>query len=133
LLPIVGGVLLKQFWGPGLFKAHFRDALVSPTAHINPARLERYYDVFNSPAARNSALATLRATLDARPVVAQTGRIQARTLVIWGRSDRMYPASFGQRLAREIRGAGFEILDSGHSPQEECPAELARIIARFLK
>jgi pimeloyl-ACP methyl ester carboxylesterase len=52
--------------------------------------------------------------------------------VIWGRHDRVWPASFGQRLAREIRDSGFELLDSGHSPQEEQPREIVRIARRFL-
>jgi len=77
-------------------------------------------------------LATLRATVDTRGVVAQTTRIHAPTLVIWGRHDRVWPPSFGQRLSREIRGSGFELLDAGHSPHEERPGEIVRLVQRFL-
>ena len=57
---------------------------------------------------------------------------RAPTLVVWGRSDRMFPASFGQRLAREIAGARFDVLDAGHSPNEECPDAFVHAVSRFL-
>ena len=132
LLPFVGGLVLKQLWGRGLFRRHFQETVFGPTSSVATPRIDRYYDAFNAPAARSSALATLRATVDTRGVVAQTTRIQAPTLVVWGRHDRVWPASFGQRLSREIRGSGFELLDCGHSPQEEKPADIVRILRRFL-
>lgn len=132
LLPFVGGFMLKQLWGRGLFRRHFQGTVFGRTSSASAQRIDRYYEAFNAPAARSSALATLRASIDTRGVVAQTTRIQAPSLVIWGRHDRVWPASFGQRLAREIRGSGFELLDAGHSPQEECPAEVVRIVKRFL-
>ena len=132
LLPFVGSLVLKQLWGRGLFRRHFQETVFGPSANLPAARVDRYYEAFSSPAARGSALATLRATIDTRGVVAQTTRIQAPTLVLWGRHDRVWPASFGQRLSREIRGSGFELLDSGHSPHEERPAEIVRILLRFL-
>src|SRR5450432_4400369 len=132
LLPFVGGLMLKQLWGRGLFRRHFQETVFGPTSSVAAPRIDRYYDAFNAPAARSSALATLRATVDTRGVVAQTTRIQASKIVIWGRHDRVWPASFGQRLAREIRGSGFELLNSGHSPQEKRPVDLERSLLRFV-
>lgn len=133
LLPLVGGFAFKQLLGRTGFRALFRETMLSARASVPNERLDRYYEIFNEPAARGSALATLRATVDARSVVAQTARVSTPTLVVWGRADRLYPAGFGQRLAREVRGAGFELMDSGHSPQEERPGELAAVIRRFLR
>jgi pimeloyl-ACP methyl ester carboxylesterase len=133
LVPLFGGFVFKQLWGLSSFRAHFRDTLLLPRARIPNERIDHYYRMFNTPAARGSALATLRATVDTRAVVAQTARIQTPTLVVWGRADRVVPAGYGQRLAREIRGAGFEIVDAGHAPHEEHPTELAAIMARFLR
>jgi pimeloyl-ACP methyl ester carboxylesterase len=132
LVPILGGFAFKQLWGKSSFRAHFRETLLSARARVLNERIDHYYRMFNTPAARGSALATLRATVDTRSVVAQTSRIQTPTLVIWGRADRVVPAGHGQRLAREIRGASFELVDAGHAPQEELPAELAAILTRFL-
>jgi pimeloyl-ACP methyl ester carboxylesterase len=133
LAPLVGGFVFKQLWGRGTFRAHFRDRVLSPRARVPSEQIDHYYDLFNTPAARGSALATLRSTTDTRPLVAQTTRIQTPTLVVWGRADRIFPAALGQRLAKEIRGAGFELVDAGHAPQLECPDELSTIIARFLR
>jgi pimeloyl-ACP methyl ester carboxylesterase len=132
-VPLVGGLVFKQLWGYRNFRAYFRERVLLPGAPVPSERIEHYYRLFNTPAARGSALATLRATVDTRPVIARTSRIQTPTLVVWGRGDKVFPAALGQRLARQIRGAGFELMDSGHAPHEEQPAELAGIIARFLR
>jgi pimeloyl-ACP methyl ester carboxylesterase len=132
-LPLAGSLVFKQLLGRGLFGSYFRELFMGDPAAITNARLDAYYDAFNTPAARSSVLATLRATVDTRPVAAQTSRIQKPTLVLWGRRDRVLPASVGQRLAREIRGARFELLDTGHAPQEERPQEVTDAVRRFLR
>jgi pimeloyl-ACP methyl ester carboxylesterase len=132
-LPLAGSLVFKQLLGRRLFGAYFRELFLADGAAISNERLDVYYESFNTPAARGSALATLRATVDTRPVAAQTSRIQTRALVLWGHQDRLLPVSVGQRLAREIRGARFELLDAGHAPQEERPRELADAVRRFLR
>jgi pimeloyl-ACP methyl ester carboxylesterase len=132
-LPLAGSFVFKQLLGRGLFGAYFRELFLGDPARISNERLDYYYQSFNTPAARGSALATLRATVDTRPVAAQTSRIQKPTLVLWGRKDRLVSASVGQRLAREIQGARFELLDAGHAPQEERPQELVETVRRFLR
>ncbi len=131
-VPLVGSFVFRQLWGRTAFHAFFRERLLAAGATVPAARIDHYYDVFNTPAARGGAFATLRSTLDPRAVEARTNRVTAPTLVVWGRRDRVYPAALGQRLARRIRDAGFELLDAGHCPQEERPHEVALVIARFL-
>lgn len=133
LLPLVGSFYFRQLWGRTGFRTLFRERLLAPGASVPAERIDGYYDAFNTPAARGSALSTLRETVDTRNVEAQTSLIKARTLVLWGRADRLYPPELGQRLARQIKGAGFQLLDAGHSPHEEQSAELAFVVARFLK
>jgi pimeloyl-ACP methyl ester carboxylesterase len=133
LLPLIGGFVLKQLWGRATFRAFFRSNVLSNRPGYPLARIDRYYDKFDDPASRGSALATLRATRDTRPIEALTARVQAPTLVVWGRADRVVPARFGLRLSRAIRGAGFELMDTGHAPHEERPAEFASILGRFLR
>jgi pimeloyl-ACP methyl ester carboxylesterase len=132
LLPFLGGLIFKQMYGRGGFRRHFRDNVFSPGFAAPLDKIDRYYDVFNTPAARESAHAVLQSSRDTRPIVARIPRITAPTLVVWGRSDRMFPASFGQRLAREIAGARFDVLDAGHSPNEECPDAFVHALSRFL-
>jgi pimeloyl-ACP methyl ester carboxylesterase len=133
LLPIVGGFTFKQLWSRGVFRAFFRDRLLAPGANVDAARVDGYYRVFSEPRARASALETLRSTFDTRGVVAKTRGVRAPTLVVWGSADRIVSPRLGQKLAREIHGARFEVIDAGHALQEERPLELARSIAAFLR
>jgi pimeloyl-ACP methyl ester carboxylesterase len=133
LMPVVGGIFYKQLLGKASFRALFRDRLYGQNSQIPNSQIDTYFDCLNSPEGRGSILATLRATADTRAVLAQTVRLNVPTLVIWGRQDRFQPASIGQRLSREIRNAGFELLDAGHSPHEECPELLVPSLRRFLR
>lgn len=132
-LPLLGSLVFKQLWGRPTFRTYFREALVARQDEVSNQRIDRYYDTFNTPAARGSALATLRSLADTRSVLAASRRVQVPTLVVWGRRDRITAAGYGQRLAREIHGAGFELIDAGHSPHEEQPEPLTRAVAGFLR
>ena len=131
LAPLIGGFAFKQLWGKSAFKAYFKESYLSRDARLPSARLDSYYEVFNTPAARASALATLRATRDTRAVVAHIARISTPTLVIWGSEDTLYPAALGHRMSREIPHAGFQLVGAGHVPQEEQPSEVVEAIVRF--
>lgn len=133
LLPFVGGVLIKQLFGLRTYQRFFSEYLVSTKSQIANSRINAYFEPLGAPAARSSLLATLRATVDVRPVAADTTRLSTPTLVVWGRDDRLQRAGIGQQIARTMRGAGFEVLDSGHSPQEECPDQLVAVVRRFLR
>jgi pimeloyl-ACP methyl ester carboxylesterase len=133
LLPVVGGFVLKQFWGRGAFRAMLRSTSLPGRGGLSVEKIDRYYDSFNGPASRGSAYAALHATIDTRAVAALTARVSVPTLVVWGRSDRLFPAGLGQRLSRQLRGSGFELMDTGHSPHEERPSEFAGIVSRFLR
>lgn len=131
LAPLIGGFAFKQLWGKSAFRAYFKESYLSRDARIPSERVDHYYDTFNTPAARASALATLRATRDTRSVVAHVARVTTPTLVIWGREDSLYPAALGHRLSREIHDSGFQLLKAGHAPQEEEPRAVAEAIERF--
>jgi pimeloyl-ACP methyl ester carboxylesterase len=52
-------------------------------------------------------------------------RVTADTLLVWGRSDRVVPLAYGERLAELIRGARLEVIEEcGHSIMLEQPAAL---------
>jgi len=133
LVPILGGMIFKQLYGRGTFRAYFRDEVFRPGAEIPAQRIDDHYEFFNGPSARESAYAVLRAILDTRPVVARITRITTPTLVIWGREDRIFHASSAQRLTRELKGAKLEIMDAAHSPHEEKSREFAELVTKFLE
>lgn len=132
LLPVVGPFIFKQLYGRAMFRGYFRDNVFSPGHPLPLERIDRYYDYFNTPAARESAYAVMKSILDTRAVVARIPRVTMPTLVVWGRDDRMFRAALGQRLAREIPGARLELLDTGHAPNEERPEQFAAIVSKFL-
>jgi len=132
LWPVMGSVVFKQLYGRALFRRYFRDDIFAPGAVVPHDRIERFYDYFNTPSARESAHAVLRSMLDTRPVVARITRIRRPTLVMWGREDRMFPATFALKLSREIHDARLTLMNAGHAPHAERPHELVDVVTEFL-
>ena len=52
--------------------------------------------------------------------------------LIYDNPNAQYVIDMQQGIIDVIRGSGFELLDCGHSPQEERPTDLVRILRRFL-
>jgi pimeloyl-ACP methyl ester carboxylesterase len=60
-------------------------------------------------------------------------RITAPTLVVWGGEDAWIPVSHADRFLAAIPGARKVVLpDVGHTPEEETPDEVARLLLEFL-
>lgn len=131
--PIIGPFIFKQLYGRTMFRSYFRDDVFPRGAPLNLARIDSFYDKFNSPAARESAYATARAVLDTRTLVARLGRVRSPTLVVWGRDDKLFPCANASRLARELADARLEVMDCGHSPAEERPEQFVSIVREFLE
>jgi pimeloyl-ACP methyl ester carboxylesterase len=132
-LPILGPILFKQMYGRATFRRFFREKVYANEDTTPTDRIERMFETFNAPAAREAAYATMLSTLDTRALVASVPRVKARTLVAWGRSDRSVPVEHGRRLARELPRARFEVFDCGHSPPEEVPSAFASVAEAFLR
>jgi pimeloyl-ACP methyl ester carboxylesterase len=130
--PVIGPIFFKQIYGARLFRSHFKN-YVHGYAKVPSERVDYLYEVFNAPAAREAAYATMSAMLDTRSLVARLPRVTAPTLVTWGRHDPSNPIIHGRRLAREIRGARFDVFECGHSPVEECPRLFAEMVTSFLR
>jgi pimeloyl-ACP methyl ester carboxylesterase len=123
-VPVLGPLVFKQLYGRSLFRSRFAGSAA--------ARRERLFELFDVPAAREAAYATMCAMLDTRPLTASVPRVTAPTLVTWGRTNRTSPVDHGRRLARELRGARFEVFDCGPSPAEEVPEAFASAVTAFL-
>lgn len=69
----------------------------------------------------------VRAQLGPAGLWASAQRIQAPTLLIWGRRDRLVHHSVGRRAVRKIPGARLLVLpDCGHVAQMEAPMAVAQ-------
>lgn len=133
LWPVIGSAIFKQLYGRHLFRRYFRDEVFSRGVPFPQRRVDQLYDYFNTPSARESAYAVLRSMLDTRAVVARITRIRHPTLVVWGRDDRIFPAAFALKLSREVPHANLEIMDAGHSPHAERPAEFVAVVKEFFE
>jgi len=79
-----------------------------------------------------SYLKTLEASV-AQDRAAPVENIRARTLVITGSEDRVYPASLARAMAQRIPGAKLvEIAGCGHLSNLEQPERFNRIVRTFL-
>ena len=60
-------------------------------------------------------------------------RVQAPTLLVWGKEDRLVPPVYAEEFARRIAGARVEIVDqAGHAPHLEQPDAVAPLVRDFL-
>ena len=60
-------------------------------------------------------------------------RIQAPTLVLWGKQDRLVPVVYAQEFGSRIRGSRVEMIDqAGHLLTAEHPARVAELIESFV-
>jgi pimeloyl-ACP methyl ester carboxylesterase len=60
-------------------------------------------------------------------------RVQAPTLLVWGKDDRLVPMVYAEEFATRIAGARVEIVDqAGHAPHLEQPGTVARLVRGFL-
>jgi pimeloyl-ACP methyl ester carboxylesterase len=135
-VPVLGPLVFKQLYGRTLFRSRF-SANASGGRHggngaVARRRVDHLFELFDVPAAREAAYATMRAMLDTRPLTASVPRVSAPTLIAWGRSNWASPVDQGRRLARELGGARFEVFDCGPSPAEECPDAFASAVTDFL-
>jgi pimeloyl-ACP methyl ester carboxylesterase len=130
-LPILGPVVFKQLYGRSLFRSRFLEGAATNDGAAS-RRVDHFFDLFDVPAAREAAYATMHAMLDTRPLTASVPRVKAPTLVAWGRTNRAAPVEQGRRLARELGGARFEVFDCGRSPAEECPEAFTSAVVSFL-
>jgi pimeloyl-ACP methyl ester carboxylesterase len=60
-------------------------------------------------------------------------RISSPTLVLWGESDGVVPASYGRKISERIAGARFHtVAGAGHYPHVENPSAVVSQIRTFL-
>ncbi len=134
-LPVVGPFVFKQLWNRALFHAHFRRSVYATREGYDRAAVDRYYESFDSPEARECAwLALDRAVEDRSALQPRLRKVSTRSLVLWGASDARHPPSLGWEVAHQIPDARLELIaNAGHSPAEEQPAEVAERLAPHLE
>jgi len=98
---------------------------------VTEEMISDWWDPVPVPGTRRAALGYVRTRIAGYEGV--LGKIRAPTLVLWGKTDRLTPASEGLRLSAAIPRAQFVVLpESGHLPQEEVPKLFSNAVATFL-
>ena len=105
--------------------------LLHDRSRVTDERVNEYVAPLLRPGALVATRSLLHSPIDDR-IVAALGRIEAKTLVIWGRYDPWLPESHADRFVAAIRGARKVVVEAGHMPQEERPEEVAMLIRDFL-
>lgn len=105
--------------------------LIHDDTRVSAERIDEYTAPLLRPGALVSARSLLTSPLDER-FVPELGAIEAPTLVVWGRFDPWLPQEDADRFVSAIKGARKVTVETGHMPQEERPAEIARLVGEFL-
>lgn len=103
---------------------------------MTPERVRRYAKFMDLPGAHHSFARTAEQIVptDAAELEALLKTIAVPTLAIWGGDDKVVPLKYGYRLRSDVPGIQFKVLpETGHAPQEEQPAETARLLLEFLR
>lgn len=123
--------LMKFFLPKLLLRKNLAAAYAEPSS-LSDAEVDRYYDLLLAPGSRGATLDRMRQTVLEDPVPLLR-RIQAPTLLMWGRRDQMIPYANSADYMRELPHATLVSLPNlGHVPQEESPAESLTPLQRFL-
>ena len=116
--------MVREEWG--MASRLMSDFFVNGDSYVTPQEFAVHEALAANPP---EAYATLEAmfAVDVRP---QLSQIQAPTLVIHARDDRMVPLALGQEIAAGIRGARFVSVPGAHFP---APQEMREIFAGMVE
>jgi pimeloyl-ACP methyl ester carboxylesterase len=103
-----------------------------------PEMIDRYWELNRGPGVRDATrkrFATPWSELvaEAKKIEAALPAMTTRTLILWGREDKVVPLAAGKVFHAKIPGAQMIVYDkTGHIPQEEVPIKSAGDAAAFL-
>lgn len=132
-IPFVGRVLTAlaltsdKLVREGLEKSFFDDSKISSE------RVAQYYRPLTT---RDGQLAALRARTQAGqfPIEQDLGRVNTRTLIIWGAEDAIIPLEAGRTMNSLIKNSQLVIIENcGHLPQEENPVRVVEEVTGFIR
>ena len=111
------------------------------TGSVSEEMVDLFYELSTQPGAQNAYLSTLRSlgsinglrqmVLDS--ILRGLNRLEAATLIIWGRQDKILPLEQAQRADKRLPNSELKIIDQcGHLPAMEKPEQFNRIVTDFL-
>jgi pimeloyl-ACP methyl ester carboxylesterase len=105
-----------------------------PLLRVLLASAPRFLALLARDAARSGpvTIATAVRALLTADVRLDLAGVRAPTLVLLGRNDHLLPLAHGEELARALPDGRVRVLEAGHVPMVERPAELSRELLEFL-
>jgi len=103
---------------------------------ITEDMINEYAECLSLPDAKISLVrsASQFVSEDMKHVHEKFNQIDIPTLIISGVDDRLIPVQESYCLKRDLQRVELKVIPQcGHSPQEECPDETAKIVREFLK
>jgi pimeloyl-ACP methyl ester carboxylesterase len=129
--PVVGELELELVSRP-VIGLTLRHSQYGRASRVTEETVDDWWAPVRVAGTRRAALEAIRTNPRGAGGIVQ--RISAPTLVLWGRDDKLLPASEGLALSKAIPNARFTVIpDTGHLPQEETPEEFARAVSQFLR
>ena len=112
----------------------FLGELVHDRTQLTPAVIDRSYRNRGRPGLIPPLLALSKnLPLWEEGFAARLSQIGHRTLIIWGKEDRVFPAGVGNDLHQIISGSVLTVVpEAGHLPQWERPDIVNPVIQEFL-
>ena len=106
--------------------------------HDDAKVTEERIDEYLAAASRPGTFASLRSLLSSKQLRPEETeellhRVTAPTLVVWGGEDAWIPVAHADRFVEAIPRARKVVLPGvGHTPEEEAPEEMVRLLLEFL-
>ena len=129
--------ITRAFPTRGLYEAGLKASFTDQSL-VTKEMIDRYWELNRGPGVRDAT--RKRFSTPWSELVAEEQKIEAalpamttRTLILWGRDDKLVPLAAAEVFRSKIPGAQLIVYDkSGHIPQEEVPAKSAADAAAFL-
>lgn len=143
-LVLVGAAGLKPEVGEILDIFYYPVDTLRGFSYFDPAQVPEWDELFGRPPTPEEQDLAIRARETSARLIWKPyahnprlphvlPRVANRTLVAWGREDRIVPLACGEQYARLLPNATLAVLDRcGHSPQTERPDEFVRLVGEFL-
>lgn len=133
LAPIVGEAIFRTMLSRRSIQRFMRRSTYADPAVATDEWVDYVWERVCRPGGLEAAHAALDMVTDPRDIERSLRAVRAPTLIVWGEKDRIFPAHTARRLANEIPHAEVCIIPAcGHSPPEERPEDLVRVVLPFL-
>ncbi len=131
-LPRVGEIIMKLF-GNQILISGVRMDLSEPEKY--PEYFDNYSSQLQYPGFKHSLLSTLRSGMlfDSENEYAKLGKKNIKTILIWGKKDKVVPYSLHSKFILNVPKIKFyPINKAGHASHYECPKIVNPILLNFL-